>query len=189
MSATIRIASIRRGAALRLKSWQPAVPVAVAANPLAPVVAVGGPLAPAVAAGEPLPSEVGTMLCGSTRILCLGPDEWLVLATESDAAAVRAQLEAQLASTSHALVDLSDGLAALEVQGGAARELLSKGCGLDLHPRSFPEGRCARTRFAQIPVVIECLDDSPRFELTVQRSYLQYLHGWLADAAIEFDRA
>jgi sarcosine oxidase subunit gamma len=73
------------------------------------------------------------------------------------------------------------------VRGSAARELLSKGCGLDLHPESFPAGHCARARFAQIPVVIECLEEPPRFEMTVARSYLQYLQSWLEDAAVEFE--
>jgi hypothetical protein len=41
-------------------------------------------------------------------------------------------------------------------------------------------------RFAQIPVIIDCLDEPPRFELTVARSYLQYLRFWLTYAAVEF---
>jgi sarcosine oxidase subunit gamma len=65
--------------------------------------------------------------------------------------------------------------------------LLSKGCGLDLHPRSFPAGRCARTRFAQIPVVLDCPDEDSRFDMYAGRSYRQYLHEWLLDAAVEFE--
>jgi sarcosine oxidase subunit gamma len=67
-------------------------------------------------------------------------------------------------------VDYSDRLAVIEVRGTAARALLSKGCGLDLSDRAFPARYCARTRFAQLAVILECLDDS-RFELTVARSY------------------
>jgi sarcosine oxidase subunit gamma len=75
----------------------------------------------------------------------------------------------------------------LRVQRPDARELLSKGCGLDLHPRFFAPDQCARTRFAQIPVVIDCLNGPSRFELYVARSHLSYLHSWLVDAAAEFD--
>jgi hypothetical protein len=62
----------------------------------------------------------------------------------------------------------------------------SKSCGLDLHPRTFPVGRCARTRFAQILVTIDCFDDTPRFELHLARSYAQYLDAWIVHSAAEF---
>jgi sarcosine oxidase subunit gamma len=91
-----------------------------------------------------------------------------------------------LRSQGHASVDVTDGIAVLEVQGRATRALLSKGCGLDFHPQSFPTARCARTRFAKITLVIECVDQSPRFYLYVARSYLHYLRAWLIDAAAEF---
>jgi sarcosine oxidase subunit gamma len=65
--------------------------------------------------------------------------------------------------------------------------VLSKSCGLDFHPRRFALGHCARTRFAQIPVLIDCVDALPRFELYVQKSYSHYLEDWLIDAALEFE--
>jgi sarcosine oxidase subunit gamma len=81
---------------------------------------------------------------------------------------------------------MTDGLTAFRLQGPLTRELLSKGCGLDLHPQSLPPGRCARTRLAQIPVVMDFLDDSSDIDLYVARSYGAYLHSWLTDAAAEW---
>lgn len=143
--------------------------------------------APVVLAGRILPNEVGATLAGSMGVLCIGPGDWLVVSRGYTDPAVRQEIEPDAQKEGLVLVDLSDGLAGLGLRGSATRELLSKGCGLDLHPGNFPAGRCARTRFAQIPVVVACLDEDFRFELYVGRSYLQYLHDWLTDAAVEFE--
>jgi sarcosine oxidase subunit gamma len=141
----------------------------------------------AALAGQRLPSRVGETQADSTRVLCLGPRDWLLVSNQYAPCTLRRSLEPDWASEGLVLVDMSEGLAVLEVQGTASRELLAKGCGLDLHPRRFPVGHCARTRFAQIAGVIDCLGEPSRFELFVVRSYADYLHAWLRDAAVEFD--
>jgi sarcosine oxidase subunit gamma len=108
--------------------------------------------------------------------LGIGPQEWLVVGDAH-------QLGREPIARDVIAVDITDAFAVLEVQGDSARELLSRGCGLDLHPRMFRVGQCARTRFAQIPVVLTCVDHSHRFELYVARSYASYLRSWLVDAA------
>jgi sarcosine oxidase subunit gamma len=159
------------GTVLRLKSWLP--------QPRSGDESL-------VIGGQAFPAHVGATSSGAMRALCIGPREWLMVSQEGAASNVRKRIEPELAQGGLVWVDVTDGLVALEVRGSAAREILSKGCGLDLHPRSFPAGRCARTRFAQIPVIVECVDQMPRFELYVARSYVDYLHAWLADAAVEF---
>lgn len=141
---------------------------------------------PVVLAGRELPSQVGSTSSESVHALCVGPGEWLTVSHERTASNLREHFAPDLTKHGLVLVDLTDGLAALEIRGSFARDVLSKGCGLDLHPRSFPAGRCARTRFAQIPLTIEYLDAPPRFELYVGRSHFRYLHAWLTDAAAEF---
>lgn len=173
-TAVIQITAVTGRTLLRLRSWLPEY-------------MNGGRLV--VLAGQELPSQVGATLGGPMRALCLAPGEWLIASDEHPPSSLREQIESDLPKDALALVDLSDGLAGLEVRGRAVRDVLSKGCGLDLHPRSFPGGRCARTRFAQIALVIECLNEPPRFELYVARSYFRYLHSWLADAAREFGGA
>lgn len=141
---------------------------------------------PVVLAGRELPLQVGATLPGPMRVLCIGPGEWLIVSHKYSASSLRERIEPDLQKYGLVLADLTDGLAGLDVRGSAVREVLSKGCGLDLHPRTFPAERCARTRFAQIPLIIECLDHPHRFELHVARSYFQYLHAWLTDATAEF---
>jgi sarcosine oxidase subunit gamma len=169
--AAVQIGLVMGLTFMRLKSWLPE-----STTSDKPIVLPGGELS----------SKVGAILSGSMRVLCLGPGEWLIVSHEHHAASIRKDIELYLPRSGLSLVDLSDGLATLEVQGAPTRDLLAKGCGLDLHPLSFPPGRCARTRFAQVPVVMECRNEPSRFELTVARSYLRYLHAWLADAAAEF---
>jgi sarcosine oxidase subunit gamma len=166
----IRIIPLSGRTVLRLKSW-----LAESVNGRETVVL----------AGQVLPLQVGATAAKPLHVLCVGPGDWLIV-SEQPASFLSKCFELDLALDGLAIVELTDGLATLDVGGPAAREVLSKGCGLDLHSRRFPAGRCARTRFAQVPVVIERLDDPPRFELTVARSYFRYLHVWLTDAATEY---
>jgi sarcosine oxidase, subunit gamma len=138
--------------------------------------------------GQSLPLQVGEVLGGSIRVLCMGPTEWLVLSSERGAVDLRAQFASATADHGFVLIDVSDGLATLRLQGDLVRELLNKGCGVDLHPTRFPSSHCARTRFAQLSVVVECREAS-QFELHVGRSHLQYLQLWIADAAAEWPGA
>jgi sarcosine oxidase, subunit gamma len=166
----VHIVTVERRTAVRLRSWLPRQ-------------ANGQPF---VLAGEKLPSQVGAMIAGPTRVLCVGPEEWLLVSEEYDPRSLCEHFGPDLAARGLVLIDLTDGVAAFELKGPAARNLLSKGCGLDLHPSGFPAGRCARTRLAQLPVTVVCLDDTPRFELYVGRSYAHYLHSWLTDAAVGY---
>jgi sarcosine oxidase subunit gamma len=134
-----------------------------------------------------LPCEPGAILIDRCRILALAPGEWMLISDSQAPAAIHQQAAAELAGQGAVLVDMTDGFGALKVHGPMAREVLSKGCGLDFHPTGFPVGRCARTRFAQLSVIVEHTDDAPTFHLYVPRSYLAFLADWLADAALEFN--
>ena len=173
-SGGVHVTLVRDRTSLRLKSWLPEH-------------MHGG--RPAMLTGQEFPSKVGATLCGPMRVLCVGPGDWLVVSQPESALNLREFLEPEALRLGLALVDVTDGLAILDVRGSTARELLSKGCGIDWHPRMFPVGRCTATRFAQIPVVIDYVDASPRFELHVARSYFEYLYSWLLDAAAEFGGA
>jgi len=70
------------------------------------------------------------------------------------------------------------GLAAIELEGGGARQVLRNSSRLDLHPDRFPVGSCTRTWLAKLPVFIAYVDATPRFELYVASSYLPYLRTW-----------
>lgn len=131
-----------------------------------------------------LPGEVGATLSASPRILCLAPGEWLLISDEKSLP-IMMLANADLARQGLVLTDVTDGLAVLAVRGPAARDVLSKACGLDFHELVFTVDRCARTRLAQTSVVVDCVGDPPGFNLYVPRSNLRYLANWLEDAAVE----
>jgi heterotetrameric sarcosine oxidase gamma subunit len=70
----------------------------------------------------------------------------------------------------------------MAVEGTLAAPLLARGCGLDFSPGTFGNAACARTRLAQLPVVLRRIT-SERFECLVDRSAAQWLYAWMEDAA------
>jgi sarcosine oxidase subunit gamma len=138
---------------------------------------------PSYLAGLPLPlapNRVAAM--GSTRVLWLGPDEWLVVA-DGEAADLPVRLARAVVGRRSAVADLSSSRAIIEIGGSAARDLLAAGCGLDLHPRAFGPGQCAQTLFARVPVILDQLDAAPHYRMLVRRSSARWLCDWLIDAA------
>lgn len=137
--------------------------------------------------GRELPRDVGATLPGPIHVLCLAPGQWLLVSDEQSASSIAERGAADLAAQGAVLVDMTDGIGVLDISGPLARDVLSKGCGLDLRPHAFPVGRCARTRFAQMAAIIDHVDDASSFRLYVARSYLRYLADWIEDAAVEFN--
>lgn len=116
------------------------------------------------------------------RILWLGPDEWLVVGAEDTGTALSSVTEGLHA----AVVDVSDGRTVISISGGNARDMMAKGCPLDLHPSIFARGRGAQTLIAHAHVILHLVDDTPHFEIYVHRSFADYLWRWLEDAAREY---
>lgn len=168
----IEIAALPPQVMLRLKSWRS--PPAAAVAP----VRVGG---------HALPAGVGDMAGEALRVHGLAPAEWLLVADPAslDGAAIR-RLEGELAAQGVAVVDASHALVGFSLQGAAAREVLCRGSGIDFHPARFPSSRCARTRLAQVAVVVVHARPPDCYELYVARSHADYLYAWLRDAAREW---
>lgn len=124
---------------------------------------------------------------GEARALCVGPADWLLVSATLSAASLRRQAGIEAPGNEFSVVDLTHGLAVIEAGGDAVRDVLSKGCALDLHADRFRAGQSYRTRFAKIAAVLDRPDERPRFELYVARSYQSYLQAWLRDAAVEFE--
>ena len=76
--------------------------------------------------------------------------------------------------------------ATLALSGPRAREVLMKGCRLDLHPRAFTPGTCVQTALAKANVILHQTDDAPSYEITVRNSFSVYLATWLLDAMAEY---
>jgi sarcosine oxidase, subunit gamma len=114
--------------------------------------------------------------------LWLGPDEWLLLAPETEGDPLASSLEAALASIPHSLVDVGHRQSGCELRGPQASALLSAGCPLDLDEHAFPIGMCTRTVLAKAEVVL-WRRAAHTFRLEVARSFVAYVSQFLAEAA------
>jgi sarcosine oxidase subunit gamma len=135
--------------------------------------------------GVAWPQKTGAVASGRVDIVCVGPTDWLVLTADPDAKLWWNRLDALFQGSAFRATHVSQALTRAQVEGPEVRDLLAKGCALDLHPPLFPPGRSARTRFASMPVIVRCVSDST-FELIVTSSYADYLMAWLEDSQVEF---
>jgi len=137
------------------------------------------------ALGTSLPITPNTVSGGGDAgILWLGPDEWLVVADESIDIGTR--LSDVVAGRHAAASDVSESRTILRVSGARARDVMAKGCALDLHSRSFGVGQCAQTMLAQTHIILHQTSDTPEYEIYVHRSFAEYLWAWLEDASAEY---
>ncbi len=127
-----------------------------------------------------LPLEPNTVTSnGSLVAYWLGPDEWLLVMPGEREREIAQALRAALGESFAAVTVLSGGQTIVLLEGSLVRDVLARGCTLDLHPRAFGPGRCAQTLLGKAPVLIHQIDDTPRFELIVRRSFANYLGMWL----------
>ncbi|MEV1082411.1 sarcosine oxidase subunit gamma family protein [Streptomyces sp. NPDC050211] len=139
------------------------------------------------ALGAPLPRQCGdTTSSAAHTIVWLGPDEWLVL-SQADATALAAELKEALGGAPGSVVDVSANRTTLELTGPAARQVLEKGCPLDLHPRVFGPGRALSTTVGPVAALLWQVDDAPTYRLFPRSSFADYLARWLIDAMSEYD--
>lgn len=136
--------------------------------------------------GLPLPTRPGTGACRSdTTVLCLAPDEWLVVSAPG-AHDLIARLRKALAGQHAATVEVSCATATIGVSGGRAAMLLRKICSIDL-ARQESAGRCCwQTRIGPFAVLVHWRGAADGFEFHVARSYARSFWLWLNDAAAEF---
>ena len=130
----------------------------------------------------PLPLDPNTVLrAGERAALWFGPDEWLVVGAAGSAGAIVAELESALIGAHRSVLDVSGNRAWLELRGPGTRELLSRGCSLDLHAGHWLAGMCAQTVLARSHVLLEQLDDATTW-IGVRPSFADFLVDWLLDA-------
>jgi sarcosine oxidase subunit gamma len=111
-----------------------------------------------------------------------GPGQWLFVTTAQEAVDHLAQA---LAGTA-AVFNQADARAVLRLSGAHARDVLAKGCALDLHPRAFKTGDAAVTAISHIGVSLWQVDEEPAFDLAVPRSMAGSFWSWLASSSAAY---
>ena len=121
---------------------------------------------------------------GDVHVLTVGPDEWMVSAPSSEEERLEAELRAAVDGMFAAVTIVSDMNKVYRVFGPEARDLLAQATSIDLHPRAFGPGKCARTAFAKTTgAVIHQIDEAPTFDIYIESSYVAYMKLWFDTAS------
>ena len=125
-----------------------------------------------------------TMLVNSnkdTRILWCGPSNWLLVSTKKD---ILSSVQKICDDKNFAVTDLSHSRAIIELKGSNSKEVLKKGCPINLN--EFKVNNCANSIFHGITITIDMISNDPEtFRIFALRSFGESLYHSITDACLE----
>ncbi len=132
--------------------------------------------------GLRLPNPLKVKYNSSTRILWIGPDNWLVI---SDKKNISDTFKNDFTDKDFAITDLSHSRTIIEIEGNLAREVIKKGSPLNIN--ELGEGDCSNSVFHAITITLDFISDNPQvIRVLALRSFGESLHHSLTDACLEF---
>lgn len=154
------------------------------------------PASPAAAAvqevlGCQLPAACTETASEHAQVLWLGPDEFLVLTpadSEEDLHLFQSlprRLREAIGEEFGSVIDVSAQRTAVSLEGPLTREVLARGCAIDLDPRVSQAGLCVQTLIAQTGAILRVFSPTS-VSLLVRPSFAPYLADWLIDACDEY---
>jgi sarcosine oxidase, subunit gamma len=148
----------------------------------------GAAAAAAVLGVDALPTTASTTATApDTTVIWFGPDEWLLTSTALAPEELESRLRGAVVEHGGAAVDVSAQRTTVRLRGEHARDVLAKGCSVDLHPTVFGPGAAVQTMLGQAAVVLMPLSDNGSdYRILVRSSFARYLAEWLVDGAEEF---
>ena len=129
--------------------------------------------------GSAIPTHIGGLASsGEYLALCLGPDEWFLMAPSPATGAIHDRF-ATVMDGAFSLVDVSHREVGIEVRGTAATLALSSVCALDLE--AMPAGSATRTILDKVQAVL--IKHAPdHYRIEVWQSFAGHL--WTLLAAV-----
>ena len=135
--------------------------------------------------GVNIPSKSpGTAKSDALIVFWMGPDRWWLIGGDAALPSVY-ELRQKLAAFNAAVLEVGDAFAAVEVAGPKSRDVLAKGCTIDLHPRAFKTGSVVQTNLAKAQIALYQIDETT-YRIFARRSFAEYLWIWLEDAGMEY---
>ena len=132
--------------------------------------------------GFRLPLSLKSSSNSNTRILWLGPDNWLVFSTNLD---LMEKEKNQFKESDFAITDISHSRTIIQLEGSLVNEVLKKGCPLEIN--SFKEGDCANSVYNGITITIDFISNKPnKVRILGLRSFSESLYHSITDACLEF---
>lgn len=136
--------------------------------------------------GADLPTVPMTSVeAGGRRIIWKAFDEWLIWTPAGGEAKLIADLRQALSGVHKAVVDVSDYYTMIRVDGPLSRDLLAKGCALDLHRDKFALDQATGTGFHQATLFLARTGED-RFDVMIRWSFADYLWDYFTDGAREW---
>ena len=133
--------------------------------------------------GARLPVKPNTVVKGNGYdALWLGPDEWLVRSNDARTPELEGKLRTALGALFASVVDVGSGYTVLEASGERVRDVISRGCPLDLHPNVLQPGQRVQIHYFKAPLVVVPIAGDT-FDLIVRRSFADYFLRIITDAA------
>lgn len=133
--------------------------------------------------GIELPAFGRLIHAGPQLVLSVRPGRWLMLSAPQEPGRA-ARTWAAACANQGAVVDLSSALTPYWLTGVRAREVLTRGCRLDLAGQALPGGSAAATVIAQVAVILAALPSG--LLLLSPSSTARHLREWLVAAARPF---
>jgi sarcosine oxidase subunit gamma len=178
----MRVSAVERGAAATASDG---VALAACSADILELAALRGHAselqARAAGAGVRLAALGRSESTGPYLTLGVRPERWLLLGPPASLEV--APWQARCAGGGW-VVDLSSALAAFHFAGPAAREVLARGCRLDLDAHAFPVGNAAATVMAQVSTVLAALPTG--LLLLTPSSTARHFRDWLTASAQGF---
>ena len=116
-----------------------------------------------------------------TRILWSAPRTWFVISKKEN---IINNIKEKCTDENFAITDISHSRAVIQIKGLQAREILKKGCPLNIN--EFKTNNCAGTVFHGISIVVDLIDNNPdTFNLLTLRSFGESFYHHVTDAALE----
>jgi len=117
-----------------------------------------------------------------TRILWNAPRTWLIISSKKN---IISNIKDKCDHENFAVTDISHSRAVIQIKGLQAKEVLKKGCPININ--EIQVNNCAGTVFNGITVVVDFVNNNPdTFNLLALRSFGETFYHHITDAALEF---
>ncbi len=121
----------------------------------------------------------------TTQLAWNGPNQWMIISEGQTAESLLETVDNAVEDKA-AVIDQSHGRVGLRLSGEHARAVMQKICALDLHERSFAPGNCALTTIAHITALLIQTDETPTYDMFVNRSFARSFAHSVAHSCAEF---
>ena len=117
-----------------------------------------------------------------TRILWNGPKNWLLISTKKD---LIKDIKQSFKEENFAITDLSHSKTVIELQGKNLKEILKKGCPININ--EIKKNNSFNSIFHNIAVTVDIIDDNPeKIRILALRSFGESLYRSITDACLEY---